>query len=119
VEEELLALLAPLPCHWGEAPQGTRRPFVVLRLVSEVRPVTQDGLRPGLVRSRVQADCYGETYFGGLRLARDLIGRVEGRRVGRFQGVFVDGVRDLTGKDDIGTGVAHRRAVDLLIHHNE
>lgn len=117
MEEELLALLAPLLCHWGGAPQGSRRPFVVLRLVSQPRPVTQEGLRPGTVRSRVQADCYGETYFGGLELARDLIDRVEGRRVGRFQGIFVAGVRDLTGPDDIGTGVAHRRAVDLLINH--
>lgn len=118
MEEELLTLLEGLPpCHWGGAPQGTLRPYIVLRLVSELRETTGDGHRPGLVRSRVQADCYGETYYHGLAIARRLITAVEGRRVGRFQRIAIDGVRDLSGIDAPGTGAAHRRSVDLLIHH--
>lgn len=120
MEEEFLTLLEGLPpCHWGGAPQGTLRPYIVLRLVSEVREATGDGLRPGLVRSRVQADCYGEDYYLGLAIARQLITAVEGRRVGRFQRIAVDGARDLSGPDIPGTGAAHRRSVDLLIFHAE
>lgn len=120
MEEELQALLSSVaPAFLGESPQGTLRPYVVLRVVSQARPLTQEGLRPGLVRSRVQVDCYGATYARGVVLARSVIAAVEGRRAGRFALIAVDAVRDLTGPDSLGAGAAHRRAVDLMIHYRE
>lgn len=119
MEDDLMALMAGVTCFWGAAPQESDRPYIVLRLISQQRDVTTDGFRPGLVRSRVQADCYGLSPGGSADLADRAIQSVEGRRVGRFQAILIDQVRDISGSDSFNDslGVAHRRVVDLMIYH--
>ena len=117
MEEDLLAALAPLGrCHWGIAPQGSERPFVVLTRVSGGRDYSTDQ-RSGPRPARVQADVYGATYKETKLLARNLSAAVSGIRRGRITAIFVDSERDLPGPDAKGNATSFRTSLDLMIHH--
>lgn len=105
--------------YWGRKRQTdpTFR-YVVLQRIDGSRNYTNAGAS-GYVRSRVQADIYGDTYAGSKRAARALIEAVSGRRVGVFQGIFVDSERDLPAADPGEVNHLFRTSVDLIIHHSE
>ncbi len=117
MEEDILAMLAPIArCHWGIAPQGSARPFVVLTRVSGGRDYTTDQ-RSGPTAARVQADIYGATYGETKTLTRRMIAALSGGRYGRVTAIFVESERDLPAADAEGNATQHRTSVDLMIHH--
>lgn len=106
---------------WARAPQGTpARPYCVLRVISGV-PDHHMGAPSGLVRSRIQADVYGETYAQAKTAARATKAAIDGYRglagARTFQGAFIDGERDLPDEDDAGE---HLFAVsfDFILWHD-
>lgn len=118
MEEALRAmLLAVAPVHWGMAPQGSLRPFVVLNRVDAVRGYSHQG-KDANVAARVQADIYGSTYAVTRLLARRLIAEISGRRAGVISAVFVDDDRDFPTADE-GMAPSYRTSVDLIIHYQE
>lgn len=106
---------------WARAPQGTpARPYCVLRVISDP-PDYHMGGASGLVRSRVQADVYGETFEQARTARRALTAAISGYRgpagARNFQGAFIDGGRDLPDEDDAGD---HLFAVsfDIILWHD-
>lgn len=119
MEEALRAILTPLcPVHWGMAPQGSVRPFIVLTRVSGGRNYTTDGLT-GPRAARVQADCYATSYGATRTLARRLVQTVDGYRAGPFGAIFIESEQDLPAADAEGNMTSFRTSVDLLIHYTE
>ncbi len=107
--------------NWNERAQGSALPAVLLQRVSGVRDYTL-GAASGLVRSRVQVDCWGADYLGAKRPARAVIAAVSGL-TGTFsgievQGCFVENERDLSEEAAGGTRL-HRVSLDLIIWHSE
>ncbi|MEW9808597.1 tail completion protein gp17 [Mesorhizobium marinum] len=121
MEEALTALLASVAGgrrHWGRAPQAAARPYVVLTRITGIRDYhTRDA--SGLVESRVQADCYADTYSAAKGIARDVRDAVSGHRAGIFKGIFIDSERDLPAADAGEVNQLFRVSIDLIIHHGE
>lgn len=122
MEEVLVAWLAHVAggrCYWGRAPDGRpQTPFVVLNVIGMRDDVTNDG-PSGYVRSRVQCDCYGETYSTCKQTARALIRTLSGRRGNGVQGVFVVSGRDLPAENAGEAKVLFRTSIDVIVHHAE
>lgn len=119
MEEALRALLLRLaPVHWGMAPQGSVRPFIVLTRISGGRDYTSDGIS-GPSAARVQVDIYAATYGATRRLARQVIREVDGLRREPFMAIFVESEQDLPSADAEGNTTSFRTSVDLLIHYTE
>jgi len=117
MEEALRGLLRHIaPVHWGMAPQGSIRPFVVLRVVSVQRGHSSDGVM-GPRETRVQADVYAETYGATKAIARRMIAETDGRRTAEFRAVFVVSEQDLPGADAEGNQTQFRTSIDFIIHH--
>ena len=117
MEEALRALLKHVaPVHWGMAPQGSLRPFVVLTVVNGQRGHTSDGIL-GPRETRVQADVYGETYAATKILARRVIAEADGRRAPELQAIFVVSEQDLPGADAEGNLTQFRTSIDIIVHH--
>lgn len=118
MEEALRAmLLSVAPVHWGMAPQGAARPFIVLTRISGVRTYSNDG-QDAVAQSRVQADVYADSYGATKAVARRLVSAVSGRRAGVIRAVFIDNERDLPAADAEGDAL-FRKSVDLMVHHTE
>lgn len=131
MEEDLRAALLGAPAvaglvgtrvAWGELPQGAGLPGVVLQLVSQPREHVLDGV-VGLVRSRVQVDCWAESYAGAKALGRAVAARLDGfdGAVGGtlFQGLFRDGARDGREPGAPGSAGYFRVSFDFLVNHQE
>src|SRR5690606_579969 len=91
MEAELSALLATAAPRrfWGRAPQAApQRPYVVLSRVSGVRGYHNQG-DDGLVASRVQIDCFADTYIAALNTGNAVISTLTGYRGGTIQAVFI------------------------------
>lgn len=104
---------------WGRRPQGDPLPAVRLRMISGPRPTSTDR-GSNLAFSRVQADCYGETFLQARDLARAVMafnGRSYRDRTPAISGIFVDGVRDLEPGD--GPKPVFCRSVDLRVTHRD
>jgi hypothetical protein len=128
MEESLIALLLqwqPLRdivqarIGWVLITQGSPPPYVVMTRVSGSRDTTFSG-PSGLVSSRVQVDCYAETYISAKAVARAVEARLSGFKgeLGPtfFDGIFLDAERDLFDADG-GTDRLHRVSLDFLIWH--
>lgn len=101
MEEDLRALLlddaavAALAAEvsWGEHPQGSALPGVVLTMISGAEGITMSG-PDGLREARVQVDCWAEAYADALDLSRAVVAVLHGHRGAAFQGVFHLSTRD-------------------------
>lgn len=126
MEEALTSLLASVAGgrrYWVRAAQGAARPYVVLNVISAPRDYHTRGAS-GYVQSRVQCDCYGDTYSSTKTTARAVRAATSGVRSGAIQGIFVETERDLP-DGDAGPAANQpvnnlfRISVDLIIHHIE
>jgi hypothetical protein len=102
MEEAIRALLlsnAPVAAlcgnrvNWGTHPQGAALPGVVLNVISGAPGYTltsADGLTP----SRVQVDCYANSYGAAKALARAVTSALSGHRSGGLRGVFLQNEQD-------------------------
>lgn len=108
--------------YWGEAPQGAAYPNVTLNRVSLVVDQTY-GDEVALRQTRVQVDCWGDAYGDAAACSDAILARCQGLAltVGstRFQGVFLDGLRDGRA-DGLGddSGV-FRVSADYMLKHEE
>ena len=121
MEELLTGLLSGVAGgrrYWGRAPQNAARPFVVLTRVSGFRDYHMQG-SSGLVETRVQADCYADTYTAAKGVARAIDTALSGHRAGAIQGIFIDSERDLPAADAGEVNHLFRVSLDLMIHHQE
>jgi len=102
---------------WGERPQGTTLPAIVLQTISDPRPAhltDYDGARSTLV----QMDVYATTYAAALTIAQAAIEvlKVPATISGKtFGPAFVDSQRDTV--ETSGTVNLHRQSVDFNIWH--
>lgn len=101
MEEEFRALLqaaptvtalAPGGVHWGERPQGSPLPAVVLHVIDGAEGATLQGT-DGLDVGRVQVDAWALAQTDAIRLRRAIESLLHGYRGGGFRGIFADGRR--------------------------
>lgn len=119
MEQEITALLATAAPRrfWGRTPQAApQRPYVVLSRISGVRGYHNQGA-DGLVASRIQIDCYGDTYFSAHNTGNAIVSTISGYRGGTIQAVFIDSQRDLTGIDGSDPNELFRVSIDVIVHH--
>jgi len=102
MEEQLRALLlndSGVSSHvgtrvnFGAHPQGQPFPAIVLNTISETEGYTLQGPN-GVTNTRVQVDCYAQTYGAAKRLSRAVRSLLSGYQHGAFQGVFLAGSRE-------------------------
>lgn len=104
--------------YWVKVPQGTPLPYYRMQVISDPRPEHLKGY-DGARRTRVQVDCFAQTYAASRALAEAVVtatitpGLYGGTRFGR---VKAEGPRDL-GEDVTGGSFIHRASVDLLVEH--
>lgn len=117
-----LAALVSTRINWQTRPQGNALPSISLHRVSGVRDYAMEG-PTGLVESRVQVDCWGETYVSALdvaRAVRDLLSGIRQTTGGiELQGVFISGERHDYEKDGNAAEAFHRVSMDFQIWHSE
>lgn len=107
---------------WGKRPQNDfSLPAVVLQRIYGGRDYVTSGAS-GLVETRVQADCYGETYGDAKETAQALMAVVNAYS-GVFDGVHfqrisIDSERD-TNETEAADRHLFRTSIDLLIWHDE
>jgi Protein of unknown function (DUF3168) len=103
--------------YWGERPQGSAYPAILLRTISDPRPAhlkDYENTRSTLV----QMDVFATTYAAALSIAKAAIAalKVPATISGKVFGpTFVDGQRDTV--EASGTTNIHRQSVDLNIWH--
>lgn len=106
--------------YWGERPQGSRVPAVVLTRISEVPTYHMEGV-VGLTETRVQIDGYAATYAASEALRSALDGLLSGYRGTfggtRFAGIFSEGARDF--REIADADRYFRVSTDFIIHHVE
>lgn len=117
-----LVLLVETRIDWQKRPQGDTLPSISMQRVSGVRDYAMQGAT-GLVQSRVQIDCWGETYASTLAVARavrDLLSGIR-RNLGstELQGAFIDSERHGYEKDGNAAEAFHRISMDFQIWHSE
>lgn len=98
----------------GELPQDATLPAIVYSTISGYRPQSQEG-PSGIVRLRIQIDCWAETYAGAEALAEAVRLRLNGYRgsagSGEIKGAFFDSERDLSDSETDRKA----RSVDYMI----
>lgn len=95
MEKHLYAMLAAavsFPVSWGTIGSGSAVPRASLYRVSGVRDMHNGGL--GLMRGRIQVDCYGDTYEVAIDASADIRAALEGYRGGPVLGAFLDSISD-------------------------
>jgi hypothetical protein len=119
MEEEITALLASVAGgrrYWVRAPQDAARPFVVLNRITGIIDYQMNG-PSGYVSSRIQADCYADTYSATKATARAVKTVLSGYNGGTIQGAFIDNERDLPASDAGEVTNLFRTELDILVHH--
>lgn len=118
MEETLTSLLSGVCSgrrYWGRAPQTAERPFLVLQRITKLPDYTMRGAS-GFTESRVQIDCYADTYTAAKAATRDVQSVLSGYRAGDILGIFLDGERDLPASDAGEVTHLFRIQQDFLIH---
>lgn len=103
--------------YWGERPQGTAFPAIVLQVISDPRPTHLKGYQE-LRSTLVQLDVYATTYAAALAIARQAIAimKVPATVSGKvFSACFVDNQRDTI--EVVETSKVYRQSVDLSQWH--
>lgn len=70
--------------NWGANPQGAGYPALVLNVISGGEGLHMQG-GDGLLRARVQVDCYAASYGEAKTKSRAVIGALHGHRGGGFR----------------------------------
>lgn len=106
--------------NFGQHPQGQPLPAIIMNNVGMQHDVTLDGPH-SLTTSRVQVDCYADTYGAAKLLSRAVVTRMHGYRGGNFQGVMaIDASDNRTGQTD-GASAAQpfRVSIDFRVFYNQ
>ena len=114
MEEELYARLASLghPVAFGGLGQGTALPRIAVYNISGSEAVSLDG-PIGVMRGRVQVDCYGQTYLAALTVARAVRGLLSGYRGGAIRLATLEAFRGQP--DEAGGDVIQRVSLDFAV----
>jgi len=103
---------------WKRRGQGTALPCIVLHRIDGERDYTQAGAS-GLVESRIQADCLGNSFLSAKSVARAAEAVLSGARFTqsgiRFDAILIADERDDT-EDQDGKPL-FRTSLDLMVHH--
>lgn len=103
--------------NWSRRTQGAALPAIVLHRVSGLPDVHHAGAS-GLVVSRVQVDCWGETYGSAKAAARAVETAVTAQTFTqgavRFDVILIDSERDDSTDE---TTPIFRTSLDLMVHH--
>jgi hypothetical protein len=113
-----IAAVVATRIYWLKVPQNAARPYVRLQTISDPRPANLQGYDSARV-TRVQADCFADTYGAARALAEKIITALATPdTVGgvHFGFTKAEGPRDL-GEDVDGIGFVHRASLDLLVEH--
>jgi hypothetical protein len=113
-----IAAVVATRIYWLKVPQNAARPYVRLQTISDPRPANLQGYDSARV-TRVQADCFADTYGAARALAEKIITALATPdTVGgvHFGFTKAEGPRDL-GEDVDGVGFVHRASLDLLVEH--
>lgn len=125
LHDAAVTAIAQARVNWMVRPQSEALPAVTLQVVSDPRTSHLKGEDDARF-TRLQADCWAETYLGAVDLAFAVIrameqpATVQGKRFGQAQ---VEGPRDLgetvgSGGDAQSSGTfIHRQSVDFIIWH--
>lgn len=128
METALLSLLAPVAGgrrYFVTAPQGETLPYLILNRVSVQPSYVMSGV-DGFVQSRVQIDIYGDKWpdvFAASQQVGTILSGYRGVINGiRFQGIFIESVRDLASGDagqsaDRPVNNLYRISIDIMINH--
>lgn len=117
MEEELYTLLdgaASFPVAWGSLGQDATLPRAAIYRTSGARDMHTQGT--GLMESRVQIDCYGETFAEAITASRTIRTALEGYAGGSIQGAFLDSIRDGFTDD---ADLVHRVSMTFLITYQD
>lgn len=107
--------------EWGALRQGAERPAIVLKLVSDARPITHDGF-DSIRWSRVRASIQASTRSAVIALREAAIAALApagtfgppGGQI-KFDRTEIDLVRDTGGPTD--KGFVHADSVDFIVWH--
>lgn len=122
MEEEFRALLKADPAvaaitariNWAAHPQGQPWPALVLHLVGGGDDYDLGGVT-GHGSARIQVDAWGDTYSDAKRLGRAVRALLSGYSGGRFQGVFLAGLREDREGGTNGADRPFRCSQDFLV----
>lgn len=104
-------------------PQNPTFPAITYQIISGPRDYTQDG-PDGVVRFRVQCNCYGATYASAKALRDALESAISGLNNVSYgspsvvvKGVFVTNERDVYEQalTQMGADVPYRKSIDLFV----
>lgn len=116
--DDAVAAVAATRIYWVERPQKSALPAITLQTVSDPRPDHLKG-PDGARGTRIQCDCWAESYASALSLARAVIAALQSPATiedKKFGNARVEGQRDLGESVTDGTFI-HRQSVDLIIWH--
>lgn len=103
-----------LRVDWGLRPQGQQLPAIALTAINDgPEGHSLDGA--GVSRGLVQIDCYGATYGAAKTLSRAVRTLMDGAKTPVFQGIFLNGARDLSETD--GVTPIHRVSMDFTVFY--
>nr|BDD44654.1 hypothetical protein 5 [Alphaproteobacteria bacterium]BDD46018.1 hypothetical protein 6 [Pseudomonadaceae bacterium]BDD46435.1 hypothetical protein 5 [bacterium] len=114
----LTTLVPENSIEWGRSSQGGALPRIVLQRIDGIRDYHMQGAS-GYVASRVQIDVYSERYLTTKTIVDAVRALLSGYRGGIFQGIFLDGERDLPAADAGDVKHLFRTSLDFMIHHKE
>jgi hypothetical protein len=101
--------------NWVRRPQGAALPCIVLHQIDGA-PDVHHGGPSGLVQSRVQADCWAETYGGAKAVARAIETAITAQTFTqgaiRFDCILIADERDTTFDE---TTPIFRTSLDLMV----
>lgn len=101
--------------NWSRRPQGSALPAIVLHRIDGTPDVHHSG-RSGLVTSRVQCDCWAESYGAAKAIARAVETAITAQTftqgATRFDAILIDSERDDTSDE---TTPLFRTSLDLLV----
>lgn len=109
--------------HWLRRPQSESiYPTCILQRISGDRKYHMQA-PDGISSSRVQIDVWGKSYSAAKLAARAIIAVLTGYKgtvlTTKFQGIFIEGERDLIDEENDANERLYRVSVDALIWHNE
>lgn len=110
---------------WGLRPRAAVLPAVALAVIDSERDYAMQ--RPtGLVRARVQVDCWAQTYGDAVYVSRAVRAALSGLRATldgvEILGAFADLERDMSEEDDSGASpldALFRISTDFQLWHSE
>lgn len=114
MEEHLRSILLAVGCPvaWGSMGQGTDLPRIVLTNVSGFEGGTLAGA-DGVIRGRVQVDCYGASYGQAITTARAVRAILSGYAGGPIRLASLEAKRDRP--DEAGGDVIQRASLDFAV----